>query len=193
MVNRNGFVNSDPYPSEYIEEIQLRDGTRVTLRPIRPEDASLLQEAFTRLSPQTIYMRFLEIFRHLSDEQARAFANVDYHSKMALVGEIQEDDRACLVVVARYAMIDPQEPGVAEAAIVVRDDFQNRGLGTIAMARLLKYAQAHGVKEFLGTIHVSNARIMHFIRRSNFPFTKTMIEPGVWEIRVHLDKELEQA
>ena len=76
-------MNNDPYPSEYIEEIQLRDGTRVTLRPIRPEDAPLLQEAFTRLSPQTIYMRFLEIFRHLSDEQARFFADVDYHSKMA--------------------------------------------------------------------------------------------------------------
>jgi GNAT superfamily N-acetyltransferase len=89
-------------------------------------------------------------------------------------------------------MVGPQESGVAEAAIVVRDDFQNRGLGTIAMSRLLKYAQEHGVKEFLGTIHVSNARIMHFIRRGGYPFTKTMIEPGVWEIRVHLDEKPEQ-
>jgi acetyltransferase len=191
-MNRNRSVSGDPYPNEYIEEIVLRDGTPLTLRPIRPEDAPLLQEAFTHLSPQTIYMRFLEIFKHLSDEQARFFANVDYHSKMALVGEIQEDGKERLVAVARYAMVGPQESGVAEAAIVVRDDFQNRGLGTIAMSRLLKYAQEHGVKEFLGTIHVSNARIMHFIRRGGYPFTKTMIEPGVWEIRVHLDEKPEQ-
>ena len=182
-------MSNDDYPRKYIEKINLRDGTPVLLRPIRPDDAPRLQAGFARLSPESIYMRFLEIFRHLSDEQAREFANVDYRSKMALVGEIEEDGQAQLVVVARYAMAGPQEPGAAEAAIVVRDDFQNRGLGTIAMDRLVRYARDHGVRQFLGTIHVSNARIMHFIRRSNYPFSKQMIEPGVWEIRVHLDEE----
>ncbi|MBN1149357.1 MAG: GNAT family N-acetyltransferase [Anaerolineales bacterium] len=186
-------MSNNEYPSNYIEEISLRDGTPVLMRPIRPDDAPRLQAAFTRLSPQTIYMRFLEIFRHLSDEQAHYFANVNYQSTMALVGEVQEDGQAVLVAVARYAMIDPQEPGVAEAAIVVRDDFQNRGLGSIAMDRLAHYARDHGVRQFLGTIHATNARIMHFIRRSNQPFSKQMIEPGVWEIRVHLDEEPDAA
>lgn len=179
------------YPHDYIETVTLHDGASVTLRPIRPDDAPRLQAGFTRLTPQTVYMRFLESFKELSDKQARDFANLDYQSRMAIVGSIQEEGDEALIVVARYAMIGPEVPGAAEAAIVVRDDYQNRGLGTLAMIRLVKYAYAHGVTTFLGTIHMSNARILRFIQRSELPFEKKMFEPGIWEVRVKLDEGLE--
>ncbi len=182
-------MNLEDYPHEYVEEVTLRDGMQVTLRPIRPDDAPRLQAGFARLTPQTIYLRFLESFRELSDEQARAFATVDYRERMAFVGSIQEDGEERLVVSARYTMLGPQDPGVAEAAIVVRDDFQNRGLGTIALDRLVRYARQHGVTTFLGTIHVSNNRILRFIQKSGLPFSKKMLEPGTWEVRVQLSGE----
>jgi len=175
------------YPSEYIETITMDDGSQVLIRPIRPDDAARLQSAFSRLSPETIYMRFLEVFRQLSDKQARDFSNLDYSSKMAFVGLIEENCEEQIVVVARYAMTGVDEPGVAEAAIVVRDDFQRRGLGTIAMLKLLNYAQQHGVKAFLGTIHIRNDKIMSFIQRGGLPVKKKMIEPGIWEVRVYLN------
>jgi acetyltransferase len=174
------------YPSQYIEQITLNDGTLVTLRPIRPDDAPRLQVTFSRLSPETIYLRFLQTFNQLSDEQARKFANIDYQEQMALVGSIQEEEEERLIGVARYALLSDHEPGLAEAAVVVRDDYQNRGLGKIILDRLVRYAREHGVSAFLATVQVSNARIVHFIKRSGLPFERKMLEPGVWEIRIQL-------
>jgi GNAT superfamily N-acetyltransferase len=172
---------------KYTEVVTLQDGVQVTFRPIVPEDAPLLQEGFARLSPQTIYYRFLETARQMSDAQARSLATVDYHKRMALVGAIQEDGQERLVFVARYAMIeDTGEPGLAEAAIVVRDDYQKRGLGKLAMQRLVEYARQHDVTAFVGAIHTSNAPILRFIKSSGLPYQRKMIEPGVWELRIQL-------
>lgn len=183
------------YPSEMEEHISLKDGSPVWLRPIRPDDAPRLQEGFARLSPETIYMRFLETFRQLPDAQAEALANVDYQQRMALVGSIQEDGQERLVAVARYALIpalapgqEAPEPGLAEAGIVVRDDYQRRGLGKIIMNRLVRYASLHGVQTFVATVHVSNQRILHFITQSGLSFERKMFEPGVWEVRIPLSK-----
>jgi GNAT superfamily N-acetyltransferase len=105
---------------------------------------------------------------------------------MALVAEIQEEGESNLIGVARYAMLPGDEPGLAESAVVVIDEYQKRGLGSLLLQRLVRYARSHDVRTFLATVHVSNAQIMRFIQRSGFPADKKMIEPGVWEIRVHL-------
>jgi acetyltransferase len=174
------------YPQEWIEQIALPDGTLVTIRPIRPEDAPKLQSAFKRLSIQSVYYRFLQVFTQLTDQQAHDFANLDYYQRMALVAEIQEEGESNLIGVARYAMLPGDEPGLAESAVVVIDEYQKRGLGSLLLQRLVRYARSHDVRTFLATVHVSNAQIMRFIQRSGFPADKKMIEPGVWEIRVHL-------
>ena len=178
------------YPENFIEEVTLEDGSKVTIRPIRPDDAPLLQEGFMRLSTDTIYLRFLEVFRELTDEQAHQFANVDYQKRMALVGSIQEDGEERLVVVARYVTLE-KEPNVAEAAIVVRDDFQSRGLGKIAMQRLAKYAQTQGITHLYGGILMRNARILKFIKSSGLPYERKMLEPGAWEVRVSIEQDIE--
>jgi RimJ/RimL family protein N-acetyltransferase len=180
------FMENSAFPEKYIEEVELKDGSKVRIRPIRPDDAPRLQQAFSMLSPQTIYMRFLEAAKGLSDKQARQLAEVDYHSRMALVGTIQEADEERIVVVARYGMIQEDNTGLAEAAIVVRDDYQNRGLGKIAMERLVHYARENGVTAFMATVHTTNNRVMRFIQHSGLPFEKEMLEPGVWEIRIKL-------
>ena len=185
-------VNYAMYPSDYVESVTLRDGTGVMIRPIRPDDAPRLQVTFTRLSSQTIYLRFFETFKQLSDKQAMYFANVDYHERMALVAEVMEAGEDSIIAVARYDMLSDSEPGAAESAIVVRDDYQNRGLGTIIMIRLLNYARDHGVASFLATIHMSNARIMNFVKRSGFPFERKMIEPGIMQVRVILMDAIEE-
>jgi acetyltransferase len=156
------------YPSDYIESVTLRDGTQVTIRPIRPDDAPRLQVTFKRLSSQTIYLRFLETLKQLSDKQAIYFANVDYQERMALVAEVEEAGEDSIIAVARYDMLGDSEPGAAESAIVVN------------------YAREHGVASFLATIHMSNARIMNFVKRSGFPFERKMIEPGIMQVRVIL-------
>jgi acetyltransferase len=178
------------YPQDWIEQIALRDGTPVTIRPIQPEDAPKLQIAFKRLSTQSIYYRFLQVFTQLTDQQARDFANLDYYHRMALVAETWEAGETNLIGVARYAMLPGDEPGLAESAIVVIDEYQKRGLGSLLLLRLVRYARSHDVQAFLATVHVSNAQIMRFIQRSGLPAEKKMLEPGVWEIRIRLQDPL---
>jgi RimJ/RimL family protein N-acetyltransferase len=173
--------------SSHTETVRLLDGRLVQLRPIRPEDAPLLQEGFARLSPQSIYMRFLKTAVALSDSQARQLASVDYDEHMALVGSVIEDGVEHLVAVARYGAIPGDVTGLAEAAIIVRDDYQGAGLGKMLMKRLLQYGRQHGVHMLVATVHSSNNRILRFIIKSGLPFEKKMLEPGVWEYRIRLE------
>lgn len=181
-------LNIPNYPGEYTEFVKLRDGTSVLIRPIKPDDAPRLQEAFALLSPETIFLRFLGALHELTDEQAAYFANVDYIRKMALIGSIEENGKESIIAVARYHLSDEGPKGLAECAIVVRDDFQGRGLGTIMLEQLSKYAKEHGVIGFRATVHVSNQRIMYLIKKSKMSFDKKMVEPGIWDLKVWLNK-----
>ena len=168
---------------EFREKVNLRDGTEVLLRPIEPTDAERLQGLFNRLSAESIYLRFLEPLKELTLKAAQRYATVDYHGNMAIVAALPED--AELIGVARYGQSSPPEPGVVDAAVVVADAFQGRGLGTILLLRLVEYARTQDIKAMHATVHQSNAQIMRFITKSGLP-TERKLADGVWDIRVSL-------
>ena len=174
------------YPWDWVENVNIHDDFQVTVRPIRPDDATRLQEGFRRLSPHSRYLRFLETSNEISDKQARELSNLDYDTRMALVAEMESKEGNILVGVARYARLVPEHPDWAECAIVVSDEIQQRGLGTLLMNRLGRYAASHGVKTFVGTVHLTNSTMLRFIKRAGLPYEKSIIEPGIWEVRVQL-------
>jgi GNAT superfamily N-acetyltransferase len=131
-------------------------------------------------------MRFLQASKGLTNQQARELAEVDYQKRMAIVGYILEEGHERVVVVARYGMLDRDESGLAESAIVVRDDYQGRGLGKIAMQRLVQYASEHGVRGLVANVHTNNSPVLAFIRNTGLPFNKRILEPGIWEIIIPL-------
>lgn len=176
----------DNYPWDWVEDVALQNDLQVTIRPIRPDDAVRLQEGFQRLSSQSRYLRFLETSNELSDKQARELSDLDYDTRMAMVAEITTDEGVILIGVARYATLAPEHPDWAECAIVVADEFQQQGLGSLLMNRLGHYAAMHGVKIFVGTIHLTNSAMLRFIKRAGLPYEKSIIEPGIWEVRVQL-------
>jgi len=170
------------------EPVTLRDGTTVTIRPIRPDDAPRLLALFHRLSPESIALRFLGQPKELPYKQAKQFATVDYHKRMALVAARDEGSEEHVIAVARYAVDPATEPDVAEAAVAVEDAYQNRGLGTLLLIRLVEYARRHGIRAFMATVHHDNVQIMRFISKSGLP-TERKLEAGVWEILVKLEPE----
>jgi RimJ/RimL family protein N-acetyltransferase len=170
------------------DTVTLRDDTTVTIRPIRPDDAPRLQALFHRLSPESIALRFLGHPKELPYEQARQFATVDYQKRMALVATREQDGEEHIIAVARYAVDPAADPDLAEAAIVVEDKYQKRGLGTLLLTRLVAYAQAHGIRAFRATIRQDNAQIMRFIQRSRLP-TESKLEAGAWDILVKLESK----
>jgi len=176
-------------PAEYSPEtVTLRDGTTVTIRAIRPDDPPRLQALFGRLSAESIYLRFLEQRRSLSDREAERLVTVDYHQQMAIVATREDEllGEELVIGVARYAAIDSPARDSAEAAIVVEDRYQNLGLGTLLLDRLLAYARAQGIAAFLADINPDNERMLHFIRRSGLPASSKLAE-GALEIRIGIN------
>ena len=172
--------------SEMMEQVTLIDGSPVMIRPVRPDDAPRLQAFHTRLSEESILFRFMGHPKVLTDEQAKNMADVDFRRTMALAGIVAEKDEERLIGVARYEVIPSGEPGRAEAAIVVEDEYQRRGLGVVLSDRLVAFAQRHGVHTFVSFILPENVEVLHLLRRSGLPLKVVEQDTDMLEIRITL-------
>jgi acetyltransferase len=167
------------------ETITLKDSTRVTIRPIHPDDASDLQDTFQRLSIQSINLRFLSFKKELTDEEARQLATVDYTSRMAFVAIRKEKDHEIVIGVARYAMLEPKHPETAEAAVVVIDQYQGLGLGKQLLRRLVAYARTKGIRCIRGNLQIGNDRMLLLVKGSDLPHETRFVD-GIWEVTIDL-------
>jgi RimJ/RimL family protein N-acetyltransferase len=160
------------------QEVTLRDGTVVHVRPIVPEDAPRLVALYDRLSLDTRYHRFFAAMRRLPPNWARFLATVDYRTRLALVVEAPGDADA-VIAVARY------EPGgaadTAEVAFVVQDGWQDRGLGTLLFQALLRAAADNGIRRFRAWVLADNRRMLDLIARYG-KIERRTIESGVVDL-----------
>lgn len=127
----------------------------VQLRPIRPSDTGLLQEAFDRLSPESRQLRFLFPKLRLSASELRYFTEVDHHDHEAIVAQHRLHGRG--LGVARYIR-HRHDPQSADVAVTVIDEWQGRGLGTRLVTRLMERARCEGVIRFTANIASDNSR-----------------------------------
>ncbi len=152
---------SAPYPGELERDLVLRDGARLRLRPIRPEDEPRLVDLYDRLSRHTAYQRFFTAMRRLPPDWAHFLTNVDYRRRLALV--VEHPPAGELIAVARYEPTDRDD--TAEIAFVVQDAWQNRGLGTVLLADLLAAAEARGIRRFRAYVLADNRRMIDLLVR----------------------------
>jgi GNAT superfamily N-acetyltransferase len=145
-----------------VKEFVLRDGTRILVRPVLPEDRERLREGFARLSARSRYRRFLTSLEHLSDQQVRDLTEIDYDDRMAWVAVDPSRPSQPGLGVARYVRI-AEEPAVAEAAVTVLDEYQGRGIGTILLRVLAESAREHGIRSFRGYVLAENAPMMDIL------------------------------
>ena len=129
---------------------ELSDGSRFCIRHIRPDDKQLLADALERLSPEMAYRRFLSPKPSFSSGELRYLTELDGHDHVAIVA-IPADDPTYLAGVARFVRLE-DDPETAEAAIVVGDPFQGRGLGKLLALRLADEAAQRGIRRFTATI-----------------------------------------
>jgi len=139
---------------------RLRDGSTVVIRPLSPEDRELLRSGFERLSARSRYLRFQTPLAELSDEQLSYLTAVDHHDHEALVALDPESDDA--VGVARFVRVSDN---VAECAIVVADDWQNRGLGGKLLDHLVQRAHEEGVERFTALVLAENSDALRLLER----------------------------
>lgn len=134
---------------DYLEELHLRDGTRIRLRPIRPDDKGQLASGLRRLSPHSRYLRFFTDKERLTDAELRYLTEVDGEDHFALgASRVTDDGREGEGLgIGRFVRL-ADEPRVAEPALAVVDDVQGQGLGRLLLLRLIAAAAEREVEVF---------------------------------------------
>jgi acetyltransferase len=159
---RYGHMAIHPYPTELEGEITLRDGRRVRVRPIRPEDAGRELRFFSGLSARSRYHRFMQHLPELSPRMLARFTQLDYDRELALVA-LHENE---FVAVGRYA---PNPDGrTAEFALTVGDAWQAQGLGRELLQRLCDAARAAGYEALYGHVLAENREMLDLAARMGF-------------------------
>jgi acetyltransferase len=177
-----------PYPAELVGTFDAK-GERLTIRPIRPEDAEAHAAMFHRLAPEDIRFRFFTAMRELSAEQMAKMTQVDYTREMAFIAVRESTGET--VGVSRL-IHEPGEPD-AEFAILVEPSMKGRDLAKHLMQRLFDWAPSAEVKEIVGLILADNAPMLAFVRRLGFTLRRLPDETDVMEARWRVPQAPQEA
>jgi GNAT superfamily N-acetyltransferase len=157
-------------------------GLHVRIRPLRATDERVLQDLFYRLSDRSTYQRFLGHKRRYPHEEIARLADFSDTRDAALVAT-SADECEELIAMARYD-VDPST-GNAEVALVVRDEWQRKGVGSALFRCLVKLARKQGVSAFTADVLASNGPMLSVFRASGFPI-ESRLDAGVYHIDVRL-------
>ncbi len=182
-----------PYPRELEEVLQLEDGRRVLVRPIRPEDEPAHQVFHARLQPEDVRFRFFNLVREIPHSQMARFTQIDYDREMAFVAlppaeppaaaHGAEADAAETFGVVR-AITDPDNER-AEFAIVVRSDRKGEGLGYALLDKMIRYCRERGTRELVGQVLPDNRPMLELAHALGF-VSRFSPEDGAVEVRLVL-------
>ncbi len=181
------------YPAHWEADVLLLDGGAARLRPIRPDDAERLVAFYSRVSPESKYLRFFAPYPTLSDRDVERFTHVDYVDRVAFVVTVAED----IICVGRYDRLDD---GEAEVAFLVEDRHQGRGLAQLLLEHLAQAGRERGLTKFIAEVLPDNGRMIQTFRdfgyhveggyedgvlRLVFPIEATDTAVGVMRSREH--------
>lgn len=164
----------------YAVEITLKNGALAVVRAIRPDDKSRIVAAFEALEPQSIYTRFFQVKKHLSDADLKRATEVDFENEVALVATVQQGQRETIIGSGRFiAYLDPELGRSAEVAFVVEEDYQGQGVARQLLRHLAGIARAQGLKRFSAEVLPGNQSMLAVFSRCGFPMTTKRLDDVV--------------
>ena len=176
-----------PYPMQYVGGWTMKDGQKVCIRPIRPEDEPLIVKFHEKLSARTVYLRYfqpMKLSTRTSHERMTRICFIDYDREMALVAERRnlETDEPEIIGVTRLSKLHGVD--AAESAVVLLDEAQGKGLGTELVRRSLDVARAERLKRVISTVLPENFEMRAVNKKLGFRVVSKMDEDVV---RMELD------
>ncbi len=169
-----------PYPTHLVTQWQMADGTDVTIRPIRPEDADIEKQFVHDLSEESKYFRFMNSLQELTEIMLVRFTQIDYSRELALVAVTEEQGREVELGVARYA-INP-DGNTCEFALVIADNIAGKGLGQKLMLSLMEAARYKGLSTIEGEVLNNNHRMLKLMTRLGFELKTSEDDPAVMKV-----------
>jgi RimJ/RimL family protein N-acetyltransferase len=158
-------------PSEPVDDLTPSGSRRLRIRRLRPDEDAIVRELDARLSPGTRYLRFCSPMPALPDSLVRLLVSMDDRRGLSLVAEIDTGDRWEVIGLGSFGAIDN---GAVEVGLVVCDEWQGRGVGTILADRVLLSAEDRGFDRFVVHVLSENIPIRRLIRRVGNVVSTTM-------------------
>jgi acetyltransferase len=171
-----------PYPSQWQRHLEIKDGWRVLVRPIRPEDEPLIHEFLRHVTMQDLRLRFFAPMKEFTHPFIARLTQLDYARAMAFVAFDEATNE--LVGVVRIHSDSIYE--TAEYAILLRSDLKGRGLGWALMQLIIEYAESEGLKAISGEVLQENTVMLEMCRELGFEVKTDPVEHGVCNVRLTL-------
>jgi acyl-CoA hydrolase/GNAT superfamily N-acetyltransferase len=152
---------------EYPEELETyrttNDGAEFLLRPVRISDEPLLKDFFYSLSDNSLYRRFISYRQDMPHERLQDFVIIDYTKEMVILATLQDGDKEVITGLGQYVVDDATH--TADVAFVVRDAYQNRGIGSELLSYLTQLAKRQGLFGFTADVLVENEPMLHVFEK----------------------------
>jgi acetyltransferase len=160
-----------PYPSQYISQFTMKDGTEVTVRPIRPEDEPLMGKFHETLSDRSVYMRYfssLSLSSRVAHERLARICFVDYDRVIALVVEHKNRATGQHQILGVGRLIKLNAKNEAEVAILVSDQYQKQGLGIEVLRRTVQIARDEKLSSVSAEMLRDNLTVQRIFKKVGF-------------------------
>ena len=160
-----------PYPTQYVQTWSTNGDRPITIRPIRPEDEPLMVLFHEELSEESVYLRYAHMIKlkhRIAHERLTRICFIDYDREMLLVADRQDPETSehRILGVARLSKLHGTNQ--AEFALIVSDSYQQRGLGTELLRRMLQIGQEEKLEAIVGYIVTSNYKMHSLCKKLGF-------------------------
>ena len=171
LVMQKKHLNNGPSVSAVTTDWTTRDGTRVAIRPIRPEDEPLMVAFHEGLSGRSVYMRYFESLSFAARTKHErllriCFTNPERETVLVAVHTDPSTSAQRILAVGRLSKLSDNK--TAEIAALVTDDYQGRGLGTELLKRLVQVAPSQGIHRITAEMLRDNTLMQSLAKRLGF-------------------------
>ena len=171
--------------SEFSIDDVLRDGTRVKIRAIRPDDKDRLLQAFRLLEKESVYTRFFSSRNDVTEVELDRAVNVDFDRHVAIVVTIDRGQGEIIIASGRYLKTAEHS---AEVAFVVEEDYQGRGIAATLLRHLSEIAAKRGINQFEADVLAQNTSMLSVFKRCGFAMNQTR-DGGVIHVTLSLPSD----
>lgn len=151
------------YPKKYITQRTLKNDTKVTFRPIKPEDENRFNALFKSLSEESVRFRFFETIKEMSHDTLSRYCNLDYDREIAIVAQL---DNGSLIGVVRLILDSERKNG--EFAVMVSDSWHGLGLGTKLTDYIIDIGKDLKLEIIYSEISPENTKMLNLCQNKGF-------------------------
>lgn len=173
-----------PYPLKYVETWVAEDGTRLTIRPIRPEDEPLMVEYHKQVSERSVYLRYLHpmaLDTRIAHDRLSRIVFIDYDREMALAAEYQNPETGKREIVGIGRLSKIYGTSDAEFSLLIVDRFHGKGLGTELLKMLVQIGRDENLDRIIAFISPDNHAMQKVSRHLGFTLHRSADDPTIIE------------